>query len=103
MKTQFTTGPWTIDKEDGYLLMNGKPTSCGPAELSTDFAEYPEAKANIRLAAAAPELLIELDQSTAKLESALRFLPLVARNVRALIEGQIEANRAAIAKALHDR
>ena len=100
MKTKFTPGPWTIDMEDGYIQMNGKPTSCGPAELSTVFTDYEEANANVRLAAAAPELLIELDQSTAKLESALKFLPSVARNMKELIEGQIDANRTAIKNAL---
>ncbi|MEW5729987.1 MAG: hypothetical protein AB1918_19325 [Pseudomonadota bacterium] len=49
-----TPGPWTIDHDS--LVMGGQVVAHA-ADLSTDSSSYEEGVANLRLIAAAPELL----------------------------------------------
>lgn len=49
-----TPGPWTID---GDSLVMGGQVVAHAADLSTDSSSYEEGIANLRLVAAAPELL----------------------------------------------
>lgn len=54
-----TPGPWTIDSDS--LVMGGQVVAHA-ADLSTDSSGYEEGIANLRLIAAAPELLALLDR-----------------------------------------
>ena len=60
--TQHTPGPWAINRA-GYLEMAGETCECSAADVSTLRAPYAEANANLRLVAAAPDLLAALEKA----------------------------------------
>lgn len=66
--TKHTPGPWTIS-EDNELVIGGYSTGAGPADFSNGVQDYPEAMANMTLAAAAPELLALLKAMVAQTKS----------------------------------
>ena len=55
-----TPGPWLIDSRTDALHMMGNSIGLTPAYVALGEAPYEEAKANLRLIAAAPDLLREL-------------------------------------------
>lgn len=60
--TQHTPAPWGINTH-GFLEMNGKTTECSAADVSDFAASFEEATANLRLVAAAPDLLAALEKA----------------------------------------
>lgn len=59
MTHSHTPGPWKVNT-DGELEIGGHSTGSAAAEFSDGTIDYPEALANLRLTAAAPDLLASL-------------------------------------------
>ena len=91
--TTHTPGPWTVSADGaGRLLIDGK----GGFVCNLDQPYSTERKANAALIAAAPELLVALDDSIFQLETLIKTQPKEYQAGNQII---LRKARAAIAKA----
>jgi hypothetical protein len=109
-RTQHTPGPWIVsgDTKDmaivGTSPFGGGMVVCylaNSADIRNEFTKYEQPiKADARLIAAAPDLLEELIKTNLFLIHVVAALPIPKdSSVLGLLNGHIELNRAAIAKA----
>jgi hypothetical protein len=91
MKNKFTPAHWTI-AENGFLQMGDQSTDLDAANASPWNTSYEEAKANLTLIAAAPDLLAAMETLLA------RYAPLYDNAKQADVDAYYDA-KAAIAKA----
>lgn len=61
-EVRHTPGPWSIDAS-GELVIGSASTGTQASDFSNGVQDYPEALANLKLAAAAPELLEALEDA----------------------------------------
>lgn len=114
MTQKQTPGPWKVEEiwnittgeVKYYVKDHDEQTICDlyftkrADGEAAQFFKHPNDKANAALIAAAPDLLNELEQSTAEMDLMLRNEALeINAEIREMLQGQIAANRAAIARA----
>jgi hypothetical protein len=92
MTNKHTPGPWRYWHEDGYCGELNAPNG----SLIAAFESEPH-EANARLIAAAPDLLEALQNAHALLQATLFIIN--DNEARDIAKQQLDANRAAIAKA----